>query len=294
MRLLKTLHEQEKFSEVEQSVIKFMLDNPKEIVNMSIRELASRTYTSTATIFRICRKCGFNGYTEFKIKFVSEESRTIDMDNHRPEKLIIDFERPIGRQDDIRSVVKKMAFLEIESIEETKNEINYEQLERVAKLIDKAKQVVFFGYDLNYYIAQSTVYYFLQINKMALIHDAMSSQMNRAISLDKDDIAIIISRSGENKKLIQTARILQQKGIKVILLTSNKETSLVKLCDEFIYVANTVEFLNMGGIVFSVGCRYILDVLFGILISYNMDNAEKMVKVYEQLVGNHKDDNRIW
>lgn len=294
MRLLKTLHEQEKFSEVEQSVIKFMLDNPKEIVNMSIRELASRTYTSTATIFRICRKCGFNGYTEFKIKFVSEESRTIDMDNHRPEKLTIDFERPIGRQDDIRSVVKKMAFLEIESIEETKNEINYEQLERVAKLIDKAKQVVFFGYDLNYYIAQSTVYYFLQINKMALIHDAMSSQMNRAISLDKDDIAIIISRSGENKKLIQTARILQQKGIKVILLTSNKETSLVKLCDEFIYVANTVEFLNMGGIVFSVGCRYILDVLFGILISYNMDNAEKMVKVYEQLVGNHKDDNRIW
>ena len=64
MRLLKTLHEQEKFSEVEQSVIKFMLDNPKDIVNMSIRELANKTYTSTATIFRICRKCGFNGYTE--------------------------------------------------------------------------------------------------------------------------------------------------------------------------------------------------------------------------------------
>ena len=51
MRLLKTLHEQEKFSEVEQSVIKFMLDNPKDIVNMSIRELANKTYTSTATIF---------------------------------------------------------------------------------------------------------------------------------------------------------------------------------------------------------------------------------------------------
>mgnify|MGYP000526726309 FL=1 len=65
------------------------------------------------------------------------------MGNHKPEKLIIDFERPISRKDDIKSVVKKMAFLEIESIEETKNEIDYEQLERVAKLINKAKQVVF-------------------------------------------------------------------------------------------------------------------------------------------------------
>lgn len=294
MRLLKTLYEKEKFSAVEQSIIKYMLDNPKDIVNMSIRELANKTYTSTATIFRICRKCGFNGYTEFKIKFVSEESRTIEMGNHKPEKLIIDFERPISRKDDIKSVVKKMAFLEIESIEETKNEIDYEQLERVAKLINKAKQVVFFGYDLNYYIAQSTVYYFLQINKMALIHDAMSSQMNRAISLDKTDVAIIISRSGENKKLIQTAKILRKKGTKIILLTSNKETTLVKLCDEFIYVANTVEFLNMGGIIFGVGCRYILDVLFGILISYNMDDVEKMVKLYEKMVGNHKNTDRIW
>ena len=42
MRLLKTLYEKEKFSAVEQSIIKYMIDNPKDIVNMSIRELANK------------------------------------------------------------------------------------------------------------------------------------------------------------------------------------------------------------------------------------------------------------
>ncbi|MBM6691460.1 MurR/RpiR family transcriptional regulator, partial [Fusobacterium mortiferum] len=45
-----------------------------------------------------------------------------------------------------------MAFLQIEAIEETKNEINYKQLERVADMMNAAGQIVFFGFDLNYYI----------------------------------------------------------------------------------------------------------------------------------------------
>ena len=37
MRLLKTLSEKEKFSAVEQSVIKYILDNPKDIVKLICR-----------------------------------------------------------------------------------------------------------------------------------------------------------------------------------------------------------------------------------------------------------------
>ncbi|WP_455630443.1 MurR/RpiR family transcriptional regulator [Megamonas sp.] len=295
MRLLKTLSEREKFSAVEQNIIKYILDNPKEIVNMSIRELANKTFTSSAAIFRLCQKCGLKGYTEFKIKFISEVNRTSDFENDELEKPIRDLHRPINGKDDVKSVVRRMAFLQIEAIEETKNEINYKQLERVADMMNAAGQIVFFGFDLNYYISQSTVYHLVRTGKPAVVYETVNNQVAKAVMFKKEDIAILISRTGENKNLIRISQVLKRKGAKIILLSASRDTSLDKLCDEFIYIANVIDYLSMGGVIFSVGCRYILDVLFGILFSKNYKSVEKFVGEFETVNGKSvHDPNRLW
>ena len=295
MRLLKTLSEREKFSAVEQNIIKYILDNPKEIVNMSIRELANKTFTSSAAIFRLCQKCGLKGYTEFKIKFISEVNRTSDFENDELEKPIRDLHRPINGKDDVKSVVRKMAFLQIEAIEETKNEINYKQLERVADMMNAAGQIVFFGFDLNYYISQSTVYHLVRTGKPAVVYETVNNQVAKAVMFKKEDVAILISRTGENKNLIRISQVLKRKGAKIILLSASRDTSLDKLCDEFIYIANVIDYLSMGGVIFSVGCRYILDVLFGILFSKNYKGVEKFVGEFETVNGKSvHDPNRLW
>lgn len=295
MRLLKTLSEREKFSAVEQNIIKYILDNPKEIVNMSIRELANKTFTSSAAIFRLCQKCGLKGYTEFKIKFISEVNRTSDFENDELEKPIRDLHRPINGKDDVKSVVRRMAFLQIEAIEETKNEINYKQLERVADMMNAAGQIVFFGFDLNYYISQSTVYHLVRTGKPAVVYETVNNQVAKAVMFKKEDVAILISRTGENKNLIRISQVLKRKGAKIILLSASRDTSLDKLCDEFIYIANVIDYLSMGGVIFSVGCRYILDVLFGILLSKNYKSVEKFVGEFETVNGKSvHDPNRLW
>ena len=295
MRLLKTLSEREKFSAVEQNIIKYILDNPKEIVNMSIRELANKTFTSSAAIFRLCQKCGLKGYTEFKIKFISEVNRTSDFENDELEKPIRDLHRPINGKDDVKSVVRRMAFLQIEAIEETKNEINYKQLERVADMMNAAGQIVFFGFDLNYYVSQSTVYHLVRTGKPAVVYETVNNQVAKAVMFKKEDVAILISRTGENKNLIRISQVLKRKGAKIILLSASRDTSLDKLCDEFIYIANVIDYLSMGGVIFSVGCRYILDVLFGILFSKNYKSVEKFVGEFETVNGKSvHDPNRLW
>ncbi len=294
MRLLKTLHEKEKFSAVEQSVIKYMLDNPKLIVNMSIRELASKTFTSSAAIFRLCQKCGLKGYTEFKVKFISEVNRTSDFEDGDLQGTVKDLNRPINGKDDLKSVVKKMAFLEIEAIEETKNEMDYEQLEKVASWLDEAKKICLFAFDLNFYIAQETVYHLLQASRCAVCYETANSQLVNALMMEQDEIAILLSRTGENRRLIRTARVLKKRQVKTILLTGNKSTTLAKLCDEVIYVANTEEYLNMGGLIFSIGCRYTLDVLFGILVAYNYKEVEKFIDTFEKINGGINDKYRLW
>ena len=222
-------------------------------------------------------------------------NRTSDFENDELEKPIRDLHRPINGKDDVKSVVRRMAFLQIEAIEETKNEINYKQLERVADMMNAAGQIVFFGFDLNYYISQSTVYHLVRTGKPAVVYETVNNQVAKAVMFKKEDVAILISRTGENKNLIRISQVLKRKGAKIILLSASRDTSLDKLCDEFIYIANVIDYLSMGGVIFSAGCRYILDVLFGILFSKNYKSVEKFVGEFETVNGKSvHDPNRLW
>lgn len=160
MRLLKAMHENDRFNSTERSIIQYIMSHSREVANLSIRELAERTFSSPSTLFRFCQKLNLKGYTDFKIKFMSEINRTSDVEHSLIGR------RPITGKNHPEVIVKKIAALEIEAIEETKNEMDITQLSRVANMIADADTVDFYAFDENYYIAQITAYNFIQIKKM--------------------------------------------------------------------------------------------------------------------------------
>ena len=287
MRLLKAMQEGERFSSTEENIVEYILAHPAQISEMTTRELAEKTYTSPAAIFRLCQKLGLKGYNEFKIKFTSEINRTLPCGAHI-------MRRPITDKDSTSDIVRKLAQLEIEAIEETKNEMDLAQMERIAELLDKADIIDIYAYDQNFSLAQMAVYNFLQVKKTAVAHNSLNSQLSAALIADKHHLAIIISRSGLNQRLIRTARILKKQGIKTILLSVNRETKLACLCDEFLYVANTLDYLDLGGNIFSVGVRYYFDVLVSLLLSRHFTEVESFYKEFENYLGHADDDDRLW
>ncbi len=289
MKLLKVMKEAERYSPSEQFVIDYMMKEPGEIAGLSIRELAERTFTSPAAVFRLCRKFGLKGYNEFKIQFMSEMGRA----NNLSEGTAI-FHRPITDKDSVSDIVRKMAALEIEAIEETKNEMDNCQLERIADRIEKADVVDIYAYDQNYAIAETAVYNLLQVKQSAVAHNAMNSQFSQALISDKSHFAFIISRSGHNQRLLRIAKILRQKKVPTALLTCAREAPLVPLCDEFIYVANNLDYLDCGGTIFSVGVRYCFDVIFGLLLSRHYQDIEAFYDVFEDNIGHLEDPDRVW
>ena len=109
MRLLKAMQEGERFSSTEENIVEYILSHPAQISEMTTRELAEKTYTSPAAIFRLCQKLGLKGYNEFKIKFTSEINRTLPCGSHI-------MRRPITDKDTTSDIVRKLAQLEIEAI----------------------------------------------------------------------------------------------------------------------------------------------------------------------------------
>lgn len=287
MRLLKEMQEQERFSQTESGIIQYIMEHPREIPDLSIRDLSERTYTSPAAIFRLCQKLKLKGYTEFKIKLISEMARVNPGEGRIVRRPITDKDRP----DD---VIRKMAALEIEAIEETRNEIDLMQLERVVDWLDEAKDIDFYAFDANYCIAQLAAYNLWQIKKHPVVSFAMNSQLAQALNSDKEHVAIILSRSGENRRLIAIAKILKKRGVKTILFTVKKGSTLSHFADEFMYVANTADYLDMGGFIFSAGVKYYLDTLFGLLLARHYDEMTAFYDSFEDVLGRMDDPHRLW
>ena len=73
--LLEKLREEKQFTSHEKTVADYILEHLRQVPSMSAGELADASYTSKATVVRLCQKLGLTGYQEFKIRLVEEISQ---------------------------------------------------------------------------------------------------------------------------------------------------------------------------------------------------------------------------
>ena len=83
-KVANTVDEQIKFNDLtttEQSVYSYILSNEEKVSYMRIRDLAEATHVSTATILRLIKKLGYDGFVEFRttLKYKVNEVSELDL-----------------------------------------------------------------------------------------------------------------------------------------------------------------------------------------------------------------------
>ncbi|AMC08138.1 MurR/RpiR family transcriptional regulator [Turicibacter sp. H121] len=278
---LNELKQMNKLTSTEQGIVNYILTYPEELEKISSRQLAELTYTSPATVVRICQKLGFSGYSEFKIKYLQEVNQTPRMDQ-------INRTNPITSEDSLHRIVNKVAALEITAIEQTKKGIDLDQLNRVSELLNQATCIDFYAFDNNLHLAKNACSHFLYAGKQAIIHDSSNAQFMQAFASVEGHVAIIISRTGENPMLYRIATILCEKKIPLLVLTESRHSSLAKISTEHLYLYNVHRFTDMGTILFQTSVQYLFDLLFAILFSRNFENSVKQNEMYEEINEYHQ------
>ena len=284
MKIINELNElkrMNKLTSTEQGIVNYILTNPEELEKISSRQLAELTYTSPATVVRICQKLGFSGYSEFKIKYLQEVNQTPRMDQ-------INRTNPITSEDSLHRIVNKVAALEITAIEQTKKGIDLDQLNRVSELLNQATCIDFYAFDNNLHLAKNACSHFLYAGKQAVVHDSSNAQFMQAFASVEGHVAIIISRTGENPMLYRIANVLHERKIPLLVLTESRHSSLAKISTEHLYLYNVHRFTDMGTILFQTSVQYLFDLLFAILFSRNFENSVKQNEMYEEINEYHQ------
>ena len=284
MKIINELNElkrMNKLTSTEQGIVNYILTNPEELEKISSRQLAELTYTSPATVVRICQKLGFSGYSEFKIKYLQEVNQTPMIDQ-------INRTNPITSEDSLHRIVNQVAALEITAIEQTKKGIDLDQLNRVSELLNQATCIDFYAFDNNLHLAKNACSHFLYAGKQAVIHDSSNAQFMQAFASVEGHVAIIISRTGENPMLYRIANVLRERKIPLLVLTESRHSSLAKISTEHLYLYNVHRFTDMGTILFQTSVQYLFDLLFAILFSRNFENSVKQNEMYEEINEYHQ------
>lgn len=274
--LIKILQEQKDFSETEIMIATYLLANFRKLAGMSTRQLGKNTYTNSAAIVRFSQKLGFSGYTEFRVQFLAEMMQYI---NHpKGEELVV------STKDSIHSLIDKVTAIEIDTLKETRNMLNPEDFLKALNLFIKSKYIDFYAMDNNLNIARIASAGFIMANKCSSVHSPMTMQYLQATSASKDHLGFIISRTGNNRMLLDIARLLKLRGISFILITASPKSEIASLADVVFSVASVKQMEELGPRVFLLGAKYVTDIMFTMLMT-RLDYHDSQQK--EQWLNKH-------
>lgn len=265
--LLREKLENEHFSNSERSVIQYILDKELLIKNMTIKDIADATYTAPSTLIRIAKKLNYDGWNDLKTDFLNEcEYLQSHFSN-------IDANLPFKNNDTIMSIAGKIATLKKESIEDTLSLITHDDLQKAIQIIRKATSVHLFAVSNNLLISQEFKHNMSRIKKEVHIHPIQNEIFFNAMLAKNNSCAIIISYSGETYALDEITKILKDKNIPIIVITSIGDNTLSRNGDCVLRLCTREKlYSKIGTFSTDSAITYLLDVLYACYFSLDYEN----------------------
>ncbi|KIY23863.1 MULTISPECIES: MurR/RpiR family transcriptional regulator [Mesobacillus] len=259
----------------ERKVSEYILDNPKEILQMPIAVLSKKTNTSEATIIRMCRSLHFKGYSELKLNIAAA----------LPQKNPIEHKyQDISPDSSLSETISQIASNNIYSIKNTLSVNDEEVMKKVIQGLHTARRIAIIGVGASGIVALDFEQKLKRINKWCEALIDSHSQLVSVINLNDEDVLFAISYSGETKEIINAVNIAKKNNIKVISLTEYSNNTLQKLADHNLFVSSTENFIRSAATASRISQLTIIDILFTGLASLYFDEAVKYLDKTREVI----------
>lgn len=265
------------FYEQEKKIADYILSHHKEVVNMTIGELAKSCTTSVATVTRFCKKCDLDGFHHLKIslaKEISYEDREIKVSN------------TISR-DDITQSLQNILANKIEELKQTISFLNPTELKEILEHIQNAGMVELVAVGNTLPVALDGAFKLNQIGIRACAGPIWETQLELALTLTPKDVMIGISNSGESKKVALMMKEARKRGAITIGITNNPNSTIASLSDYHIQTA-TMEKLFLNEFCFSrVSATVVIEILY-LFLTVGQEKYYECIREFENLIAEEK------
>jgi DNA-binding MurR/RpiR family transcriptional regulator len=241
------------FTTTEKKVADYILEHIKDVIYMSITDLADACNVGESSVFRFCKTMRLKGYQEFKIVL----AHSISLDEETPQ-----LSGKITMKDTIGELSSKILSTNVSALTETFNLINENDISDAIDSMIKANRIHFFGVGSSLMTAMEAKNKFMRIiNKTECSIDSHLQIMSAAL-MTESDVAILISYSGSTKDTIEVAKVAKERGAKIISITRFAKSPLTSYSDITLLCGANEGPLQGGSLSAKISQLYLLDLLY--------------------------------
>jgi len=251
----------------EKKAAEYVLAEPRKVIHYNITELARRSGVSQAAIVRFCRRIGMKGFPEFKLRLAQDVFRISD------ERFLPDLE--LESDMDPSLVVEAVIGGIHRSMDRLETLCDVHILGHAAELIRKARLTCIFGIGASGLVAQDLYQKLIRIGIPCANTQDSHLQITAACNLKPEDVAFIISYSGETTEMISCAEWAKKTGASIITLTMETGNTLRSFADVALEVPSLERIYRTGATVSLISQIAIIDMIYFLLVSGNLDLSIK-------------------
>lgn len=251
LHLLQLIINAEQETETNKLLARYLLENIRDIDNMSVYDLADGCFTSNSTVSRFVKSLDVSNFIELKERLAQYKDYGLELSTESLEDLHFD-----GKNDkDILS-----AYIDnVSNSLSVMRELDMNDIHKLNKAIHNTKNVCIFGTQLTGLFAKHYQLLMMSMGKVIKCCEDSVSHIEAVSTLGEDDVAIILSADGNyingNKNVLFA---LKKRGVKMVLITHNPTCKFLNQFDQVIYMG---EYTN------SKGGHYKLQLMIEIMVN---------------------------
>lgn len=247
----------------EKKIAEYILAQPEAVMDYTAGELGSLAGASGAAVIRLCKSLGVKGFQDLKVRIAGDLSTKVEQGY-----------RDITPHDTIQSIVKKTTINSVQSISDTSELLQHEEIERAVSALSKARTIHFFGVGASHIIAMDAQQKFLRVNKGATAFTDVHIVATLIANAGADDVVVGISFSGETSEVINILSLAKKRGLTTISLTKQGLSSVSALTDISLHTSYTREAPFRSAATSSrLAQLYVIDTLFLAMASTKYDET---------------------
>lgn len=208
----------------QRKLLEYILSNEEEAIFLNIESLARRLNVSKATVVRLPKALGFDGFPEFqkhlRILFRNKLTTTSRL------------QKTVEKVTNEGDILIKVLQTDINNIEKTLKQISIREFKQFIKYIDSADRILIIGLRSAYSLAifLGIALEFLQRN-VWVIQPGIGDMWDRLLGLRKSDLVIGISFPRYAKQTVEVLQFAKRKGAKTLAITDSLISPLAQCSD---------------------------------------------------------------
>jgi RpiR family carbohydrate utilization transcriptional regulator len=191
-------------------------------LDASITELGRSLGVSEATVSRVSRALGYDGYPDMKLSLA---------EGVRSRNSFVNVPTEIDEDDSLVTTSSKLAALLGASIHGTQRLLDGERLERAVDFLHRARKIVFAGVGGAASICDEAAHLFIKAGIDAVSYRDDYTQTIAAAIMTPSAVMVGISHTGSTETVARALRLSRKNGAPTIAITSDSMSAVARAAD---------------------------------------------------------------